>query len=60
MSPFYLASLQHTPMPRTPAELDHARLLREKRLANAGAPREKRTLSFLRFLAPRFGMLSEG
>ena len=60
MSPFHLASLQYTPMPLTQVELDHARLLREERLATGAAPREKRTLSFLRFLAPRFGMVREG
>ena len=60
MSSFHLASLQYTPSPRTQRELDHDRLLREERPATGEVPRASRSLSWLRFVTPRFGMLSEG
>lgn len=60
MTPFFLLASQYTPSPRTQQELDHDRLLREERLASAEPPQAKRSLSFLRFLTPRWGLLSDG
>jgi hypothetical protein len=58
MSPFYLASLQHTPSPRTPLEMEHERLLREERLATQSS-RDRRSRGWIRILTPRVRVLRE-